>query len=84
MHAIDHRLKRWPAFECYAEAGHVPSDKKPFENALRPIARAAASRINHPEQVRSSATLYALSLLLRMEVSVNAIGVCPFQIVGIP
>jgi transposase len=36
--AIDYTLKRWPALIRYAETGHLPIDKNPTENCIRPIA----------------------------------------------
>jgi transposase len=36
--AIDYSLKRWAALIRYAEAGDLPIDNNPVENAIRPIA----------------------------------------------
>lgn len=36
--AMDYLLRRWEAYCCYADTGHLPIDNNPVENAIRPIA----------------------------------------------
>jgi len=63
--AFDYTLRRWPALIRYAETGHLPIDKNPVENCIRPIAlgrkiwlftgsERAGRRARHPNSVRHS------------------------------
>ncbi|MBN2866367.1 MAG: transposase [Thiotrichales bacterium] len=36
--AMDYLLRRWEAYTCYADTGHLPIDNNPVENAIRSIA----------------------------------------------